>query len=370
MEASQQEPRVGERTSPRTVLVVQLWGIGDVILTTPALRAMRERWPGATITFVAGSAAAAEALRGSPLIDRLLVAPRRQGIRFLLWALRLRRHRFDLAFVATRQNPQLPWILRVLAGAKAVAADAPTTPSRFARYSRRVHIQDAEHRSVSDLALLESIVGPTPVHPPAFHIEPEDVRAAARVLDGLGLSPRSILLGVNPGSDRAVPQKRYPDPQMRAALREVLDRTAELHALVFFGGESSDARDSYRDVHPRLHVVTDLPIRTIAALSDRCALFLGGDTGLVHIAAARGCPCVVIAGPTRIESTRPWGESHEILRTAAALPCMPCYAGPLYGVCDHISCMRTLDSHDVASRVSAALERVRGPGLAEIAAQC
>jgi ADP-heptose:LPS heptosyltransferase len=94
-----------------------------------------------------------------------------------------------------------------------------------------------------------------------------------------------------------------------------------------------------------------LPLRTVAAIEARCRVFLSGDTGLAHIAAALGVPVVVVAGPTQVRSTCPRGSHIEVVRTEEELDCMPCFGTPLYGRCSHVRCMVTIVPDRVARAV-------------------
>jgi heptosyltransferase-2 len=340
------------------VLVVQCWGIGDAVLTTPALRAIRQRWPGATVTLAVASPAVAAIVRDTALVDSVVVIPPAGSLRFLLWLIGLRRLRIDFALVATRHHRTWPALLRLLAGARRVAADSDAEAGRFATYHRRVALRDTEHRVDSNLALLELAAGPLPHYEPVVELSPDDERSAERVLSTLGLPSGALLLGIHPGSEPKVPQKRYPGALLRDVVLRLL-AAEEVHALVFFGGEPADEREVYRGLHERLHVVADLPLRTVAALIARCHVFLAGDTGLAHIAAARGVHVVTIAGPTQVRSTGPRGPRTVTVATETPLACMPCYETPLYGTCGHVSCMTTLAPARVAAAVSRALAACR-----------
>jgi heptosyltransferase-2 len=334
---------------PRSVLVVQTWGIGDVVMTSPMLHAIRETWPGADITLAVRSKAAGEVVDG--LVNRVCHIPAFRTFAFLKWAVGLRRHRFDLAIVATRQHPIWAMVLRYLAGVAAIAADSSGRSLRAVRYHRSVALESPEHRVDSNLALLEQIVGPLARSAPLVPVTAVDNDAAAKLVERLDLPADALLIGVHPGSDPKVPQKRYPRQQMLALLLDLLERTPRLHALVFFGGEPNDDRAAFGGAHDRLHVVADVGLRVVTALTRHCAAFLAGDTGLAHIAAAQKIPVVVIAGPTQVQSTRPWGANVRVVTTDSALACMPCYGTSLYGTCTHVSCMTTLPIQRVAERV-------------------
>lgn len=356
------------RLAPRSILVVQAWGIGDVIMTTPMLRAIRDRWPDVRLLLAVRSPAVAELVCTPGLVDRVLLIPDwRRRLRFGAWLVGLRKSKIDLAIVATRHHTVWPALLRRLAGVREIAADSPSVALRGVRYHRCVAEADTEHRVESNLALLELIAGPVRRTPPALNVSPADAARAHALLGALDISRGTDVIGVHAGSDPRVPQKRYPGAALRTALLELLERAPDAHAVILFGGERTDDRESYRGAHPRLHVLTDLPLGVVTAIAERCTVFLAGDTGLAHMAAARGTPVVIIAGPTQVRSTRPWGSHVEVLTTTMPLPCMPCYGTNLYGTCSHVSCMTTLPPTQVVRAVLRVLKSEREKHQAPVA---
>jgi ADP-heptose:LPS heptosyltransferase len=336
---------------PRSVLIVQSWGIGDVIMTTPMLRAARERWPSAKITLAVRSSAAAALVEGADFVDRVEIIPPQRSLAFARWAIALRARRVDVAIVATRHHVFWPRVLRVLGGIRTIAADSPSARPRWVLAHRRVALRDTEHRVESNIALLELLAGPVPRRAPRVSVLAADRARAISVIDSLRAPTDAVFLGVHTGSEPRVPQKRYPLAQMRDALVAILERDPRLQVLAFFGGELTDDRAAYRELHDRLHVVEDQPIRVVAALTGMCTAFLAGDTGLAHIAAAQGASVIVVAGPTQVQSTRPWGGNVQVITTDERLTCMPCYDTPLYGTCQHVSCMKGVPSERVARAV-------------------
>jgi ADP-heptose:LPS heptosyltransferase len=294
-------------------------------------------------------------MRGSPLVNRVLLVPRQRSFRFILWLLKLRSERIDLALLATRQHAFWPKALRLFGGVRRIVADSPTKRTKYIAHHRTVSASDVEHRIDSNLALLEQVVGPLPRHVPELSVSKADHARAQPLLGALGISAETLLVGVHPGSEPLVPQKRYPGPQLRFALCEVLNSEPHLHMLVFFGGEPNDERDAYRALHPRLHLVEDQPFPVVTALAGRCSAFLAGDTGLAHVAAAQDVPVLIVAGPTEVRSTAPRGPGVTVVSTAAQLACMPCYGTALYGTCDHVSCMRSLPPSRVAGELRSVL---------------
>jgi ADP-heptose:LPS heptosyltransferase len=336
-------------TPDMRILVVQLWGIGDVVMTLPAIAALRHRHPSGKIDSVVGSATTATVMRMSGLANSVIIADKRRRARFLMTFLRLRRQGYDAAIVATRQTARLAPLLRYGAGIRHVIGDAPS------RYQRGLLEGDPEHRVISNIRLVERLIGPVDVSAPTLAAPQCDAVLAA--IPALS-KPCHRLVGIHTGSEPAVPHKRYPTQQFVEAVTGLLALDPTVHVVAFFGGQPADDRDLFAALDARVHIVADQPLESVTALIARCDLFVSGDSGLGHLAAALGVPTITIAGPTQIHSTRPFSTANSVVRTDLALPCQPCYGGPLFGRCDHRSCLTSIQPSDVARRAADMLGRV------------
>lgn len=335
----------------RSIIILQAQGLGDLVMTTPLLRATRERWPKARITLAVGSRAAADLMAPSDLIDDVSVMPPRRSWRFGVWCLKMRQRKYQIAIVATWNSPLWPPLLRTVMGIRQIAADGKADASRYATWYRQM--PSGEPCVISNFELIERVTGLASLRrEPELELDSGALRAANAMIADFHLQETALILGVHPGSEPAVRQKRYPVAQLRETITILLDAMPQLQVLAFFGGEPDDDREQYRDLHSRIHLIEDVPIRVVAALLQRCQAVLSGDTGLAHIAAALAVRTIVIAGPTPVASTRPWGDRSELLFTDdARVQCIPCFGTNLYGTCTHISCMTTLPPNRVAQVV-------------------
>ncbi len=347
--------------APRRVLVAQLQGLGDVILATPMLGAIRETWPDATIVLAVASETNAVCVRGSGLIDGILVCRGRSLYERAIWMLQVRRGKFDVAIVGTRQTKSLAILLRTVGGIPVVAADSPSGHLPLGIRSRANSARTPEHRIVSNFELFRLLApDAAQIADTTFHVTENDRVAAANFLYTRRGDTPTLWLGAHPGSEPRSPQKRYPTELLAESILSALAHDEGVCALLFFGGDPEDDRDYFTNLHPRMFVVADQPLSVVAALIEKCCVFVAGDTGLGHIAAAMRVPVVTLAGPTQIESTHPWGEHHRVLRTQLPLECMPCYGTNAYGQCAHLSCMRTIPPSRVGIALIESIDDCRG----------
>jgi len=316
---------------------VRLRQIGDVVLTTPAVAALRRRFPDAHLTYLVEPAAAA-IVANSPHLDQVVVVPRRGGITGLLADItlgrRLRREGYDLA-IDFHGGPRAS-LLTLLSGARRrvgynvvarrwMYTDVVNRP----RELRRRHSVENQW----DLLRALDVAPPTPGGNPVEM--PIDMGAASAV------RARLAAAGVSSDDDVAVlhvsassPFRRWPIPSFVETVVALASRTGRRVIVTSGPSERQTAAGIIDNARARLpenerHRVLDcgdFSLPELRALLDRSAVYIGGDSGPLHIAATTQVPIVAIFGPTPSERSAPWRDS-VLLFTALeidGLPCRPC----------------------------------------------
>jgi ADP-heptose:LPS heptosyltransferase len=137
-----------------------------------------------------------------------------------------------------------------------------------------------------------------------------------------GLSENDLLIAFAPGA--AWSYRRWPAERF-IALGHWLQETYGAHIVIFAArGEMELAGRIERGLEKArtLNLAAQTTIRQMAAVLRHCRLFIGNDSGPIHLAAGAGVPVVGFYGPGEFERFRPWGQDHEAIRLG--LPCSPC----------------------------------------------
>ncbi|HEU4963870.1 MAG TPA: lipopolysaccharide heptosyltransferase II [Bacilli bacterium] len=347
------------------VVVIKFGAIGDMVFTTPLLREVSRFASHVGVLTLPWSRAVYE---HHPEVDRLhLFDPwRAQGFGRVKLAWRivreLRRERYDLAVILHR-SPLAP-LLALLAGIRQRIG--------FAQRGGRLLLTGAvpfdgeRHEVLRNLSVLEaigregalgSLVPRTEMFlPQETSLDPFFRKKAGADDSVIGLFPGG---GVNPGMTFAY--KRWPVEKFaRLAQRLVADG----HRVAIFGGREDE--ELCHAVQEAIGGVGYWGIgRSLAEFGrsvQRCALFVGGDTGPLHIAAAVGTPTLALFGPTDPRLVAPLGELHRVMRLE--LPCSPCYLHGKPGDCrEEHRCMRELEVEAVWERVQEMIgQRSEGVG--------
>jgi heptosyltransferase-2 len=187
--------------------------------------------------------------------------------------------------------------------------------------------------------------------------EPADLSHATRLLAAL---PGGLRVALHPGSGGYAMARRW-EPAKWAG---VADTLAERHGahVILIGTPADGAEEVEQTTH---HPVTNLAGQTtlpqLAALLRQCDLFLGADSGVMHLAAASGVPIVALFGPSNHLAWGPWTPGGRSLVVRLGVSCSPCsYVGHSVGLrngCWHRSCMADMD---VAQVLAAAEHLLHG----------
>jgi ADP-heptose:LPS heptosyltransferase len=320
------------------ILLVRLRLIGDVVFTTPAIRAMRRQYPQARLTYLVEEAAA-PVVEGNPHLDEVIVAPRSRGWRRIADDLRLgralRARRFDLA-VDFHGGPRASW-LTWLSGARERLGY--TVAGRRWMYTRAIDRPRAlrPRHSVEnqwDLLAALGIAPPTPDGDPLEMPERPAARASvdARLAEaGIAATTPLVVMHVSAGN----PFRRWPAGSFAAVAAGLVRRDPARAVVLTSGPSEADAAEAVgraaRELAgpalaPRILRVGEFDLPELRALVGRAALYIGGDSGPLHVAGTTRTPVVGLFGPTLAVRSLPWRDPRvpAIGVEPGPLPCRPC----------------------------------------------
>jgi heptosyltransferase-3 len=317
----------------RAVLVVVTRQIGDVLLTTPLIRAAKQLWPEAGVD-VLGFAGTMGMLRGNPDDREIIETPARPGFAGTVALARRLWKRYDIALIADVGDRA--HIVGAIAGRESAGIVPPANPSNWWKKRLLSHVVESAgdlgdvHMVREKLALLAPWTGgrepdTKPVAPAANPL-PTDL--ASR------LPPRYVVVH----APSMWPYKQWPPAHFAELIRKLREAGQE---VVLSGGPSADDRDLVKSL--AVHGAIDagvLDFGQLATLIGGAALYVGPDTSISHLAAACGTPVIAIFGPTNPQRWAPWPGRADVpvkfIRRADAqtsgnvtlmqadLPCVPC----------------------------------------------
>jgi predicted lipopolysaccharide heptosyltransferase III len=351
-----------------TILLVRLRLIGDVIFTTPLIRALRRTHPGARLTYLVETSAC-PVVDENPHLDDVIAVEHTRGWRRirddLRLALSLRRRRFDVA-IDLHGGPRSAWLTWATRARVRVGYDVPGRSWMYTRTVHRPRELRPRHSVVNQWDLLSvvdtALTGMPEPDRDCVEMEAGDEarRCVKARLDGLGVTGRDRVAVVHVSAGN--PFRRWPEAAFGELVAGLATAAANRWVLVTSGPSDHDAaarvvtgaRSQIGAAGSRVVDAEGLSLKELRAMMDRAAVFVGGDSGPLHIAATSSVPIVGLYGPTLPERSAPWRPDSLATTSidAGPLPCRPCDQR----VCEpgDYRCLTTIP----ASRILAAAEQL------------
>ncbi|MGV1098634.1 lipopolysaccharide heptosyltransferase II [Thiovibrio sp. JS02] len=353
-------PKTINSHSPKKLLIRSTNWIGDAIMTTPAVRTIRENFPDAEITILAYPWVA-DIFTASPHVDKVMLYDRKGRHRGITGMWRLSRElaaqRFDMAILL--QNAFSAALIALLAGIPVRAGFRRDGRGLLLTHGVAIRkILRERHQVYYYQGLLQDlglVCGPHDL----FLALPEAAMAWARNL--LADKAGGPVVGLNPGAAYG-PAKRWPADRYAGLAGRL---AAELDATLLVFGTAADAEAAAVIAAAAPGRVVDLAGKTslaqAMALIGLCDGFVTNDSGLMHVAAALKTPLVAIFGSTDSVATGPFSERVRVVRKN--LPCSPCMATHCRK--NDFACMLAIEVDEVFRATSALLAKRTGEGREE-----
>jgi heptosyltransferase II len=335
-----------DRTQIRNILVRGTNWLGDAVMNTPALCAIRQSFPEARITLLV-TPLVAQLFSPHDWVDEVMIYDRKgrhKGAagRFRI-AGELRARRFDLAILL--QNAIDAALITRLAGIPRRMGTRTDGRGFLLTHGFKQKTLDSRlHHVDYYLEMLKNFGITAPEKRQLLCLAETERDAARERLRMAGINPGDFLIGINPGAAYGSAKRWY--PERFAAAGAELARQWGAKLLVFGGpGEVAIAGDIERALEGNcLNLAGALNVRELMALIARCDFFISNDSGPMHIAAAFGVPLVAIFGSTDHRTTYPFSGNSVVVRQET--DCAPC----LKRECptDH-RCMKGVSADDVVA---------------------
>ncbi len=345
----------------KNILLIQLGDIGDVVLSFPCIRALKEHFPDAEV-HVAVRERAADLLEHCPWADRTIaISTNKRGlpawIRYQLrFIIRLRRGHFSHVF-DLRQDSR-GGILAILSGARHRlgfhAGDKRVWRNRLFTDLFRPRYQPDDHMVDRLLQLLETHGITTRFRQPQFVFSPRAVAAAKQLLAAKKTAANRPIIALQPFS--LWQYKELPEEGYVELINRIQRQYRVTVVVTGTAAERQRAASIVRQCGDHVHnLAGKTSLSTYAALLSLCHLFIGVDSAGQHLAAAAGTSTVVLYGPSKPEIWAPRGNTHLVVQKA--MHCVPCSRKG----CDDSEkslCLETLSVDEIMLRLEPELKRI------------
>ena len=335
----------------RNILIIKLRYIGDVLLATPTVRAIKAARPDVRVTMLVNRGTE-DVLSGNPDVDEIMVLDKGSLAAQSRLIAELRGRQFDTVIDLT-DGDRSAFLTRI-SGAPVRIGFNDEHRWRGRYYTEVVQpVPAVRHRIERDLESLKPMNIQAESKVPQLWLTQEEMKNADQLLDELGIQRSQSMMILQPGARywfKAWPPERF------AELADYL--TFQWGSQVLIGGSDQDIEIAQKiqqmaKKNPII-IAGRTTIRQFAAVAKKSALFVGSDSGAMHLASAVGTPVVALFGPSNPREWGPRGGPVEVLYKE--IDCRPCF----HPTCKRgeENCMRLIAVHEVI----AAAERLLHAG--------
>ena len=312
------------KNSRKKILIFNVNWLGDVIFSSPFIRAVREAFPNSYIA-CATPPRCKEILQANTRINELIIfdesGPEKSFFGKMRFAFKLREEKFDIAFILHRSLTRA--LITFVAKIKIrVGYD---TKRRGFLLTKRLNPPVGDiHRVEYFLKLARAMGADTSKKDYEFFITEPDRKKTGRILEAEGVDYDDRIVVLNPGGNWN--PKRWPIDKFA----ELADRLIEKYGVkVLITGAEKDrvlAEEISRDMKNKpISICGKTGIRELAPILERAKLVVSGDSGPMHIAVSVGTNVVALFGPTSPDITGPYGEGNYVVMKKDIGCDVPCY---------------------------------------------
>lgn len=304
----------------RSILFIRLYFIGDVLLSTPVLDALKRTFPDARLTALIRKRAR-DVLINNPNVDEIIEYDAVERYHSPFWqgrlALDLRRERYDLAVDLTG-DLRSSWILLVSEPGFRVGFNHAGTGFLL---DRRIPYTARGHGVDHLLSSVESIGATTDDRSPRIYLTDGETERAAELVRGAGVDAARGFAGLAPGANW--PFRRWSPERFGALARLIRERFGMPSVVTGSEGDSGLAEAVVEHSGgSAVSLAGRCDIRGLAGVASEAAVFVANDSGPLHVAASQGTPVVGLFGPNTPEVYAPRGAPSRVIWHR--YPCSPC----------------------------------------------
>lgn len=296
-------------------LFIHTWGLGDLIMLTPALKALKKKYPTAQIDFLITVKAAAFPLNKSDVINNIYHCTN-NFFSFLKLVPELRRNNYDFGMATSGITPWKSQLFLSLLKIKHPIGEYRTKPSLFI-FKEQYKFNPEIHRLDGNLKLLSRFIPADIERKPFFCLDEQDLAFADEFLRDNNLT-KNKLFGIHPGCNKDSFYRRW-SVEHYIDLIKILQNRGDLDLLLFIGPDEEELGKAITS-ETNITVADKCTMYQTASLLSKCDFFLNSDSGLGHVASCFKAELFVIFGPADDRITAPLSPKCHILRSKIAPP--------------------------------------------------
>jgi len=332
------------KIDPKRILIIEVNWLGDILFTTPAIRAIRENNPDAFIGCLCVPRCV-EMLESNPDIDEVIIFDERSTHKSIFSKIKtikeLKAKRFDM--VISFHGSMSRMLLAACSGIPRRIGYKSKQRCSWLLTDKVEPPKGQPHRVEYFLDITRSVSMDTSNKDYTFCVPQESVESAMDILKRAGIENGEEFFVINPGGNWL--PKRWP-AKLYAELSKVLGEKYKRKILITGAAKDKPLADEIIRISgdSTVGICGDTTLKELAAIMKRASVVIANDSGPMHIAVSQKAPTVALFGPTSPKITGPYGGSKYFVINKWYDCDIPCYR-----ICDDYKCMETITVEDVMS---------------------
>jgi lipopolysaccharide heptosyltransferase II len=340
------------KDKPKKILAIKLGAVGDLVLASPFFDNLKSNFQEAEIVLLTGRTCY-PTIKNNPCIDRFLIADDsaiygggwmarlKEALRLIYL---LRKENFDVVFIMHRA-----WQFSLLAFLTGIGIRVGFDCQRQgALLTYKVKPVPFRNEREVYLDFLRVLGVPGIYKRTYYYLSPTEEAFRDQFLKQHGITGEDSVIAVAPGGGdnvkNTMPSRRWPEENFKTLVRKTIEETS--FRIILVGGPSDrEAVSTIKDSNPECVDATHLSFGEMASLFRQCSLFIGNDSGPLHIASAVGISTISLYGPTSPQQWASPDPQNTVLFKNAE--CSPCYNNGQFPDCDHITCLKSIEVDEV-----------------------
>lgn len=344
---------------PRKILILKLFGMGSIIHTVPAILALKKYFPDSQITFLT-LPQNRQILEVLPGIDKIISFDFTSARAFIknmfLFMITIRKEKYDL-FVDMEFYANFSAILAFLTGIENSIGFATFKFWRDNLYKTTVAYDQTRHISKVFLKVVYCLgINVTQGYPDSLKLEREfilkhkDPVKIEDIFKNTGISSNDMVIAMNINASELSYKRRWPNENFKILTEKLIQDSRIKIFLIGSKGEETYVDRFYQDFKDNKQVINLcgwLSVRELIGLFDRVSIFIGNDSGPLHLAAVLGLPTVSFFGPETPFLYGPVGDNHIVFYKDYY--CSPCLNAQNYknSACSNNICLKDINPQEV-----------------------
>ncbi|MBE0662555.1 MAG: glycosyltransferase family 9 protein [Bacteroidales bacterium] len=328
----------------RKILVVKFYGIGNMVLFTPVLKRLRKKMPGVKIVLYTNSKAL-EVIKGTNYYDDAILLENTQKLKkfraeYYRFINKIRQENFDMIFFSFPLEAN--WLIPILGITGSKYLIGYNTSDHKAYFTHYLEWDKQKHEVVLNFELLGLLISGPLTESLDLRLNKKEKNDAEKYMKTLNSSFEKIVV-IHPGGSSAMPERRWPASNYIELIRKILDAYKCLVICIGSDDESELLKMLKNPFEENVRILENsFSLREIAAIIGKCNLFIGNDSGPMHLAAAVKTPVIALFGITNSQKSKPWGNHKKVIVINKGLACSPCYTFNDKVVCKEYSCIKSI----------------------------